>query len=225
MNTETLATTGQTPTDPAQQQDATANPTTPQATEDTPAQAQPSETQESTTEGQTPPTDTPKEGDEPKEQPAEGVEDYQEFAAPEDVKLDTELLGEFKEKAKELGLDQDKAQQMVDLGVKLQQKWQTEHAQVIEQTKTEWVEQSNHDKEFGGEKIAENLAVAKKALDAFGTPELKQLLNDSGLGNHPEIIRAFYRAGKTISEDRFVGGGNGPSGPVDPAKVLFPSMN
>jgi hypothetical protein len=152
-------------------------------------------------------------------------DEYQDFVAPEEIQLDTELIGEFKAKAKDMGLTQDKAQEVVDLGVKLQQKWQATQMQAIEQARTQWVEQANSDKEFGGEKLTENLSVAKKALDTFGTPELKQLLNDSGLGNHPEIIRAFYRAGKSISEDRFVGGGNGPSGSVDPAKVLFPTMN
>lgn len=202
MTNETLATTGNTSTDPEQQQIAEQ----PEGTAEQQQQQQP-------------------ESAEQQQQPQEQVLEYQDFTAPEDVVLDTELLGEFKAKAKEMGLPQDKAQQVVDLGVKLQQKWQTQHMQQIEQTKTQWAEQANADKEFGGEKIAENLSIAKKALDAFGTPELKRLLNDSGLGNHPEIIRAFYRAGKQISEDRFVGGGNGPSGSVDPAKVLFPTMN
>lgn len=147
------------------------------------------------------------------------------FEAPEGVTFDEEVLGEFKEHAKTLGLDQENAQKLAGLGVKLQQKWADQQQKAMETTRQQWVEQANADKEFGGEKMAENLSVAKKALDTFGTPELRQLLNDSGLGNHPEIIRAFYRAGKQISQDRFVGGGNGPTGSVDPAKVLFPSMN
>lgn len=228
MNTETLATTGQTPTEPAQQQPAaTTDPaTTPVADGQATAQQQQTTAQDpaaTTTQADGQPT-TDK-GDGKPEGKTEVPAEYQDFSAPEGVKLDTELVGDFKALAKDLGLGQEKAQEVVDLGVKLQQKWQTEQAQAIESAKTQWAEQSNSDKEFGGEKIAENLAVAKKALDTFGTDDLKQLLNDSGLGNHPEIIRAFYRAGKAISEDRFVGGGNGPSGSLDPAKVLFPTMN
>ena len=68
---------------------------------------------------------------------------------------------------------------------------------------------SEVDKEFGGEKLSENLSTAKKALDQFGTPELRSLLNESGLGNHPEFIRFMFRAGKSISEDRYVGQANG----------------
>jgi hypothetical protein len=88
------------------------------------------------------------------------------------------------------------------------------------------VTNSKGDKEFGGDKLSENLGVAKKALDAFGTAELRSLLNQSGLGDHPEVIRFMYRAGKAISEDRFVGGapavGKGaPKNFADFADVLY----
>jgi hypothetical protein len=61
-------------------------------------------------------------------------------------------------------------------------------------------------------------------MDAFATPELRTLLNESGLGNHPEIIRAFYRAGKAISEDGFVAGGHKATDKGD-AKRLYPNSN
>jgi hypothetical protein len=88
------------------------------------------------------------------------------------------------------------------------------------------MEASKQDKEFGGPALAENLSVAKKALDAFGTAELRTLLNESGLGNHPEIVRLFFRAGKAISEDRVVTGSTGqakagPKSFSDLADVLY----
>jgi hypothetical protein len=58
--------------------------------------------------------------------------------------------------------------------------------------------------------------VAKKALDAFGTAELRSLLNESGLGNHPEVIRFMFRAGKAISEDSMVTGNKGEARPAGP---------
>ena len=45
--------------------------------------------------------------------------------------------------------------------------------------------------------------------NAFGTEPFKQLLSESGLGNHPEVIRFMYRAGKAISEDSYVGNSQG----------------
>jgi hypothetical protein len=62
-------------------------------------------------------------------------------------------------------------------------------------------------------------------MDAFGTPQLRELLNESRLGNNPEMIRFMYRAGKAISQDKFVAGGPArPDGARDPAKFLYPNQ-
>lgn len=135
-----------------------------------------------------------------------GAPEKYEFKAPEGKNFDNEVIASFSEIAKELNLTQESAQKMLDkVGSKMLERQQA-HLAAISQ---EWADSSQADKEFGGEKIASNLAIAKKALDAFGTPELRSLLNESGLGNHPELIRFFYRAGKSISEDQYVvTGGN-----------------
>ncbi|MGF6738498.1 protease [Paraburkholderia atlantica] len=142
--------------------------------------------------------EAPKTGDKPAEQPAEV--NY-EFKLPDGVELKGEALDELKATAKEFGLTQEQAQRIADLGVKQAQGFA---AQLVEQQKTlsaEWAQQTTNDKDIGGDKLSENLGVAKKALDSFGTPELKTLLNQSGLGNHPEIVRFMVKAGKAISED------------------------
>ncbi len=176
--------------------------------------------QQQATEGQQRPADGQQAQGEQQQQPVE----YTDFQVAEGVALDQDALGEFRTLASEARLSQDQAQKVVDLGVKMQQKWAAQQTQAMETARSQWAQASNTDKEFGGEKLAENLAVAKTALDKFGTPELQQLLNSSGLGNHPEVIRFFYRAGKAISDDRVIGGGNGPGPAIDPANVLFPSM-
>lgn len=56
------------------------------------------------------------------------------------------------------------------------------------------------------------LAIAKKALDTYGTPEIRQLLETTGLGNNPEMIRFFWRVGKTLTEDGTVTGSTGANG-------------
>lgn len=123
------------------------------------------------------------------------------FKLPEGVEFKGELFDELKTTAKELGLTQEQAQRVADLGAKQAQGFA---AQLLEQQKTlttEWAQQTTTDKEIGGDKLPENLAVAKKVLDTFGSPELKTLLNQSGLGNHPDIVRFMVKAGRAISED------------------------
>lgn len=149
-----------------------------------------------------------------------------DLKAPEGMQLDAEALDEFKGIAKELGLENESAQKLTDLGTKLAAKWEAKQVEAIQAAQAEWAEQSKTDKRFGGDALQENLGIAKKALDTFATPELKQLLDKSGLGNHPEVINAFYNVGKAISEDRFVNGGKAPSNANQPlmkraANVLY----
>lgn len=148
------------------------------------------------------------------------VPETYDLKMPEGIELDTVAAEEFSAIAKELKLDNATAQKLADVAAKQAQRQADAHAKLVES----WVDQVKADKDIGGDKLEENLAVARKALETFGTPELRGVLNSTGFGNHPEIIKAFYKAGKAISEDRMVTG-RAPGAPTDPAQKLFPSMN
>jgi len=120
--------------------------------------------------------------------------------------LDPEVLTAFGEVAKDLDLPQEAAQKVLD---KVAPVIQARQAQAVEKARTDWAEQSQSDEEFGGESLNSNLEIAKSSLNAFGTDAFKSLLAESGLGNHPEVIRFMYRAGKAISEDSYVGNSQG----------------
>ncbi len=160
----------------------------------------------------------PADADQAAEQPA--AVEYEPFVVPEGVTTDEDVLGEFKGIAKELKLSQTDAQRLADVGIKMQQK----QAEAYRQTQTQWIESSKSDKEFGGVALQENLGIARKAMEAFATPELRDLLNQTGFGNHPELIRHFVRVGKAISEDGRVVSGTKAAVPSDPAKRLFPNQ-
>lgn len=148
------------------------------------------------------------------------VPESYELKMPEGVQLDSAAAEEFTAIAKELKLDQAAAQKLADIGAKMATRQAEAHAQLVET----WTEQVKTDKEIGGDKLDENLGVARKAIDTFGSPELKALLNSTGLGNHPEVVKLAFKVGKAISEDRFVQGS--PKGAeTDVAKKLFPNMN
>ena len=146
-----------------------------------------------------------------------------EFKAPEGRVFDSEVMASYSQVAKELNLSQESAQRLLDaVGPKMAERQMA----MIEATRNGWADNSKSDREFGGEKLSENLGVAKKALDAFGTTELRTLLNETGLGNHPELIRFMFRAGKAISEDRMVTGAAtqakaGPRSFADLAEALY----
>lgn len=136
-------------------------------------------------------------------------EQYESFKAPEGSEFDADFVKAYSDVAKELNLSQKDAQKLLD---KVSPVVRERQEAQINAVRDGWAEAAKTDKEFGGDKLSANLAVAKTALDKFGTPELKGLMNQTGLGNHPELIRFFYRAGKAISEDTFVGGHKEGSG-------------
>ena len=196
---DTLITEGATTTGADQQQAATST------TEgQTAAGGEQGATQQQSTEGQ---NTEGQQADGAKTEEKAGAPEKYEFKAPEGREFSPEVIGAFSEVAKELNLSEADAQKVID---KIAPAFAARQTEVLEAARVQWETDAKADKEFGGDKLTENMAVAKKALDKFGTPELRELLNTSGLGNHPEIIRAFYRAGKAISEDKFVGGNPSP---------------
>lgn len=161
---------------------------------------------------------------EAKTEPAAAPEKY-DFAMPDGFELNQEVAGEFEAYARELNLPQDKAQAVVDMGVKLMQAHQASQAALVQQTQEQWRNEVVNDKEIGGQALAENLSYAAKVLDTFA-PDLRGVLDETGLGDHPAFVKAFVKIGKAISEDRLVGGAQQTPGAIsDPAAKLFPTMN
>jgi len=155
-------------------------------------------------------------------EPQGAPEAYEAFKMPEGVQLDEEITTEFQGLAKELNLPQETAQKVADLGAKMADKWAAKQQEQIQAAVADWAKQTQADAEIGGDALGANVTTARKALDTFGTPALRKLLNDSGLGNHPEVIRFTTRVGKAMSEDKVVTGGAGSA--KNPAKTLFPNQ-
>ncbi|MEX2991180.1 peptidase [Serratia fonticola] len=129
------------------------------------------------------------------------VPEKYEFKAPEGVEqLDPQALAVFEPIAKELGLSQEQAQKLVDIYPQIQQ----QQAEAWSKQVTDWGDQVKADKEIGGDKLTASVGQAQRALDQFGTPALREYLESSGLGNHPELVRAFAKVGKMMSEDKII---------------------
>lgn len=155
--------------------------------------------------------------------PAGAPEKYEAFKMPKGVELDKELGGELEGVARALNLPQNAAQKVADLGAKLVQKMNTAHEAAVAEVRRGWIASSQGDKEIGGEKLQENLALARKVRDTFFTPEFRKFVNETGLGDHPELIRGFYRLGKAMSNDTFVPGGKQPGDTKTLAEQLYGS--
>ena len=138
-------------------------------------------------------------------------EKYEAFTLPDGVKIAPEVEAKVTATAKEFNLPQEGAQKLVNAAIDLQKSFASQMDTKITAIRQEWVTQSKADKEFGGDNFDVNLAVANTAVRAFGSPAFKQLLKDSGVGDHPEFIRTFLNIGKSISQDSAITGDGVPS--------------
>lgn len=133
--------------------------------------------------------------------------EYADFSVPEGLEIDADVLGSFKGIAQELGISQESAQKLIDLQAGLVQKQADATQAALAAQAQQWADSVKADKEIGGERYAQTVETAAKAVEKFGSPELRTLLNESGLGNHPELVKFCHRIGQALSEDSMVQGG------------------
>ena len=149
---------------------------------------------------------------------------YEKFSLPEGFDYDDGKVSEFTALARELNLTQEQAQKLVDLHVR---HWLGFEEQTRAQNEA-WSKQAMEDPEFGGQKFTQSLRDAHRFINVFGGEKLKLALDATGAGNHPEIFKAFARAGRILGEDQFVAG-SGAAGArggtfADLANTIYPDM-
>ena len=168
----------------------------------------------------------PEAGDRPPDKPPErAAPEAYDIKAPDGVTLDAEAAAEFEAVARELNMPQDEAQALVQrMAPKLQQRFAAQQTELMARASSEWAESAKADKEIGGDALPESMAAAKRALKHLGTPELASVLEDSHLGNHPEVLRFMARAGKALGPDGTFLGGRAATN-VNAAQSIYAKSN
>lgn len=135
---------------------------------------------------------------------------YDGLTLPDGVSFAPEMLEAFKTLAHEINLTQEQAQKLVDYEASLAARGQADAQEEKRQTLERWAQQT---RELYGAKLEEEISFALRAADTFGGPDFRALLEDTGLGNHPVIIRMLSGVGRAVGEDAFPGGK--PAAPRD----------
>ncbi len=79
---------------------------------------------------------------------------------------------------------------------------------------SQWRQEVAQDPHLGGNNMAASVARAQLALDRFDqNKHIGRLLEESGYGNHPEVLRFFNRMADSLMEDSLVRGEPGASMP------------
>lgn len=149
--------------------------------------------------------ETAPEGDGAGESGPGAPDEYGEFTVPEGFEFDEAQLGQLHSMFKRMNLSQEDAQKMVDDHIRAvndrNEAYQAERKQAFVDMTTEWLNSAKADKEIGGDAFDESVSSALLVIDKVGTPEFKQLLRETGIGNHPELIRVLSRVGRLMKED------------------------
>ena len=153
-------------------------------------------------------------------------EKYEDFVVPDGMELDKGKVEAFTPLAQELGLNQERAQKLVDFFAE-HVKTETEAQHEIWATEVkEWKTTAEADPEFGKDNFKASVAGGAAAIDTVmgdEAPAFKALLNSTQLGNHPEVIRFMYRVSKAIGEDK-LHFGKSEEAPADAASAMYPTM-
>ena len=141
----------------------------------------------------------------PEDKPAEVFN----LKIPEGKEVDSEMLGAFSTTAQQLGIANEQAQKLLDtmspvIESRLQQKMLDAQTATVDA----WGQQLAEDPVLGGRNLERTINAANAALKhpEVGTPELKQLLVDTGLANHREIARLFAWIQSRLAPDQIVRG-------------------
>jgi len=124
---------------------------------------------------------------------------------PEGFKIEKTQFDKFTGIAKEAGLKSESAQKVFDLYVEMQKQAGEQQVEMI----TKWAEEAKTDAEIGNANWDKSLVGAQRVMDKLATPELRNLLSVTGLGNHKEVIRLLSKVSAFVTEDKLPGGDGG----------------
>lgn len=129
------------------------------------------------------------------------VPDKYDFTMPEGVTIDEALMADVSIFAAENKLSIGEAQKIADMGVQLMTKQQELRETQFNEIKEGWLETAKTDTEIGADVLKGKEGLAARAFNTIATPEMKELVDHYGIGNHPEMLRMFFRLSSLMGDD------------------------
>ncbi len=153
------------------------------------------------------------------------VPEKYDLKIPDGSPLGQAQLDKISQLAKEKGLSNEEAQALVDDKHAVVEDYKRQQDESVQSVKDGWITSVKNDKEIGGENFNRSVELSKRVVEKFGSEKLVQELESTGLGNHPELVRAFSRIGKAMDADKWIPAGNPGAGKKSTAQKLYGSEN
>lgn len=158
--------------------------------------------------------------------------DYEVAGLPEGVEVDKDAVAALSPVAKELGLSNEGFSKIAQVYAnqvlpkvteQVTSAIQSDIAATHAQWATEATELVKTDPTFGGKPLTEVQQLSAKAIDRFGGEDFRTFLNETGLGNHPAMLKFAYQAGTAISEDTSFERGTSAPRPKTSVEKFYPN--
>lgn len=135
--------------------------------------------------------------------------------------LDEQDTAELKNFAKQLGLNGKQAQAITSVLDKAQQGFNEDLKGRFDTQVGEWRKAVQNDPELGGQNFANTKLNIGRVMQRFGNPEVRQLLNTSGIGYNPAFVRFMNAVGSVLGNDTgYVNGTQAPTQQQTRSSVL-----
>lgn len=162
---------------------------------------------EAVKEGEEPKPDAPKPEDVKAAEPEPIV--YTDWVLPEGAEVDKDKVGKFTELLGTHRAPQELGQKLVDFHMaemaEATQRLQQHNWDVWNRQQDAWMDEFRADRELGGNKELTTLSNCASVIDQYGgspaqQAQLRQVLTDTGAGNHPLVIRLLNNVAKVLKE-------------------------
>lgn len=152
------------------------------------------------------------------------VPEKYELKLPENSPLEQGHIEKIAAYAREQGFSNEQAQQILER----ESQAVTDHLEGRYKEATEqaeqWVSELGNDKEIGGDQFKENVELGKRVIHRYGSDELREQLDATGLGNYPPLVRMLVKIGKQMAEDKLrLGNTHSEKEDVPVEKKFYPS--
>ena len=133
---------------------------------------------------------------------------YNKIGRPEtpegyDFGEDGGKLDFYRNATHQLGLTQDQAANMLQLYAAVEE----EQTKASDKQNADFaVESQINLKREWGTNYDSNIDMAQRAFAQFASPEFSKLMDETGLGNHPELLKAFSKVGQMLGDDQLIVG-------------------
>lgn len=144
---------------------------------------------------------------------------------PEGSILQPGKIEEISLYAKEKGLTNDQAQEVLNRDSDTVSKFHEAQLKAYEAMTEQWRAEAAKDKEIGGEALPQHLEGAKRVVERFAPEGFMQELDSTGYGNHPLLIKFLSRISKAMGEDRMHIPGEQGGDSSTALQRMYPSMS